>query len=149
MIASETEQRSEVRQTCVLKARILSDGHQPLECLVTDKAEGGAQIMLSPGIDVPDSFVLFVPTESERRRVSVKWRKGEMVGLKYEDAAEEHAPAFEEEQSPSADAAMIAALKDRLEMLEARYHNLTAAMHKTLNLLEASRAMRPSASGST
>ncbi|MBY0258735.1 pilus assembly protein PilZ [Methylobacterium sp.] len=56
-------------------------GSAPIDCLVWDQSETGAQIEVEDGQAVPDAFTLTVTAYARPRSCKVVWRRGRKLGI--------------------------------------------------------------------
>jgi PilZ domain len=89
---SMSDKRSNPRQRSFLKGRVLFNGGQnSLECLIRDISPSGARVELSASVTLPDRFDLFLPHRDETCKVHIQWRRGNQLGVAFEQI--EAAPA--------------------------------------------------------
>lgn len=80
-----SEQRGTIRSRTFLQARVVFNGGQSsLDCVIRDLSEGGARLTISEGITLPDVFRLHITKTDERRQVRLCWRRGSLVGVRFE-----------------------------------------------------------------
>jgi hypothetical protein len=59
-------------------------GRMATECCLTNLSQGGAQIIIGAGIDLPSSFTItLVPNTDQQKTCEVVWRRGNTVGLRF------------------------------------------------------------------
>lgn len=82
------------RRNKVLKAgKILVPGNLGVvDCTVRDMSETGARIVVGDQAAVPREFRLVVPMDNTIRDATVKWRRGELIGIAFTSGAK-RAPA--------------------------------------------------------
>ena len=86
------DKRSTPRLRSFLKGRVLFNGGQnSLECLIRDISPTGARLELSASVTLPDRFDLFLPHRDETCKVQIQWRRGNQLGVAFEQV--ERAPA--------------------------------------------------------
>jgi len=87
------ERRQSARRRAYLGARTSCDKLATSEaCLVRDRSEGGARLVLTGSTPTPNAFDLMLCESGETRRVRVVWRDGHQLGVAYESAAAPVAP---------------------------------------------------------
>jgi hypothetical protein len=78
--------RQEPRRRTLLGAKvILNGGNSVLDAVVRDISSRGARLKLDGALIVPDEFLLRMTGEARPRRVSVKWRLHNEMGVAFED----------------------------------------------------------------
>jgi PilZ domain len=87
-----SDKRSTPRQRSFLKGRVLFNGGQnSLDCLIRDISPTGARLELSGSVTLPDRFDLFLPHRDETCKVHTHWRRGNQLGVAFDQV--ESAPA--------------------------------------------------------
>ena len=85
------EHRSSRRKRAILKAEIRFDnGMLSAACLVRDVSDTGARLELAGEIIVPDRFDLYIAKCNETRPAFVTWRRGQELGVAFENATPAH-----------------------------------------------------------
>jgi PilZ domain len=79
-----------------------------VDCVVRDISDGGARLVVSEAAMVPESFEIYIPQKERAHLGDVKWRRGEEMGLQFQDPA-----GFEQAESTS-----VADLVRRMKRLE-------------------------------
>jgi hypothetical protein len=88
-----SERRQSNRRRAYLGGRTGSDRLAGgAECLVRDRSDGGARLVLSGSTPTPNAFDLTFSESGETRKVRVVWREGRQLGVAYETAAAPIAP---------------------------------------------------------
>ena len=54
-----------------------------ISCTIRNMHDHGAEIRLPPSTYVPDSFLLYVPTDGTGYRCSLRWRIGNQIGVQF------------------------------------------------------------------
>jgi hypothetical protein len=81
------DKRGAHRNRTFLKAELdVSGGLSSLGCIVKDLSDTGARLVLSDGVVLPETFRLRLPKPDRWVHVSVRWRRGEFVGVHFDDA---------------------------------------------------------------
>lgn len=75
------ERRRQVRHE-LIEAALITDGHDPIACVILNMSEGGAALELVEEGDCPDVFTL-QQLDGPERRCEVRWRKGELLGIAF------------------------------------------------------------------
>jgi hypothetical protein len=99
-----------------MAARIaFNNGQSTLDCLIRNLSDSGAKLVVSTAVSLPECFDLFISNKSVTRRVRIAWRRGEEIGVCFEDAPRSESSSTDER-----------ALKWRIRELEvevARLHS--------------------------
>ena len=83
-----SDQRIAPRMRTLIAARIsFNNGQSTLDCLIRNLSDTGAKLIVSAAIALPDSFDLFIPQKSVTRRVRIVWRRGEEMGVRFDEGA--------------------------------------------------------------
>jgi hypothetical protein len=80
------ERRRSVRQNCRLCGRVhFNDGRKSksVPCTVSDISYAGARIELSDPTEIPDAIHLYIPRQHRTLHASVRWRRGNRVGIAF------------------------------------------------------------------
>ena len=78
------EARKSPRKRVILGAKVLyNDGAYALDCRIRDVSEGGARIVLAPGLVIPTRVVLVDPRNALAYECEVAWLKAPEFGLKF------------------------------------------------------------------
>lgn len=62
----------------------LDSGGETTQCVARNMPARGAPLILSGTANVPQTFQLKLDTEREWRSVTVRWRRGEEVGVSFD-----------------------------------------------------------------
>jgi hypothetical protein len=62
---------------------LLGMKHSEISCTIRNMHEHGAEIRLPPSTIVPESFLLYVPTDGIGYRCSLRWRIGDRIGVQF------------------------------------------------------------------
>jgi hypothetical protein len=78
----------------VLKAGIIAfnDRHSTLPCTVRNVSDTGALIRMPGGLSPPDTFDLIIELDGLEANCTVMWRKGEDVGVQFNEPTRRIAP---------------------------------------------------------
>lgn len=81
-----TDRRGSLRGRTLLKGRI-EFGHKRanLDCVLRDLSEGGARLLVSESVPLPEEFDLHLAHLARTRRAQVRWRGGTSVGVQFLD----------------------------------------------------------------
>lgn len=75
-----------IRPRTLKGARIVfNQGFSTITCVVRNLTEGGAKLELDTMSGVPDEFTLVFDTGAAERTCSVRWRKGNAIGIQFID----------------------------------------------------------------
>lgn len=81
------EKRNEQRWPAYLGGRIsFLNGQATADCLIRNKSEGGAKLVIFNGRFVPDGFDLIVPQREAMYRAKTRWRSRDEIGVTLEPA---------------------------------------------------------------
>ena len=109
-----TDLRVAPRLKTLLAARInFNNGQSTLDCFIRNLSDTGAKLVTSAAVSLPDCFDLFLSNKSVTRRAQIVWRRGEEVGIRFEDARPSERSGADE-----------SALKRRIRELEAEVARL-------------------------
>jgi PilZ domain len=64
-----------------------NNGQSTLDCLIRNLSDTGAKLIVSAAIALPDGFDLLIPQKSVTRRVRIVWRRGEAMGVRFDEGA--------------------------------------------------------------
>ena len=110
--------RSQARLRSILGARIVfANGRSSMDCLIRDISPTGARLELSGASTIPERFTLLVPQKGKTFEATIKWRRGDEVGVVFETGQETPAPSDQEKGLPQRVLELegeIAALKEAL-----------------------------------
>ena len=69
----------------VLKGASILQGidQSEIACTVRNMHEHGAELIVPPTAAVPDTFLLYVPTDGIGYRSQVRWRRGDRIGVQF------------------------------------------------------------------
>ena len=83
-----SDQRIAPRLKALLAAKIsFNNGQSTLDCLIRNLSDTGAKLIVSAAIALPDGFDLLIPQKSLTRRVRIAWRRGEAMGVRFDEGA--------------------------------------------------------------
>ena len=78
------ENRGGRRQRSLKSGKIsFSNGSFVVDCTVRNFSEDGVQLKVPTTVAIPDNFE-FVDAGGKRRRARVVWRKGDLMGVRFE-----------------------------------------------------------------
>ena len=84
----EPNQRAAPRMRTLIAAKIsFNNGQSTLDCLIRNLSDTGAKLIVSEAIALPDRFDLFIPQKSVTRRGRIVWRRGEEMGVRFDEDA--------------------------------------------------------------
>lgn len=98
---------------------VFNNQSSTLDCVIRNLSQSGAKLELSGSVTVPDRFELMIPRKGEIRRARIVWRRGELMGIAFEDALEQ-AP------DPASMAARLKSAQEENSRLRQRVAELTA-----------------------
>ena len=77
-------QRSHRRNKISQDAKVIyPDERGFVDVIIRDLSVEGARIQLKSSTDLSGAFDLFIPPEKMRYKASVRWMKGDLVGLRF------------------------------------------------------------------
>lgn len=116
------ERRSSLRKRAFLKGVIcFNKRSSTMDCTVRDISEGGARLIVSSAVAVPETFELFIPSKNEYIEARQRWRRGDDLGVEF--VGEKKANGFTS-GAPSGD------LATRVERLEEEVEALKRSLGK-------------------
>jgi phosphomannomutase len=81
---SPTEQG---REHCarVLKSATIITGinNSEISCTIRNQHKNGAQLTVSPEVEVPREFLLYVPIDGVAYRSELRWRRNDRIGVRF------------------------------------------------------------------
>src|SRR3954454_12876691 len=81
-----SDQRVAPRLKALLAAKIsFNNGQSTLDCLIRNLSDTGAKLIVSAAVALPDGFDLLIPQKSVTRRGRIVWRRGEAMGVRFEE----------------------------------------------------------------
>jgi hypothetical protein len=81
------DRRSSTRQKSFLKGRLFYNNRRSsVDCLVRDISDTGAKLVFSSAVSIPEVVELYLSNKDDVRRARVQWRRGEEVGVDFENA---------------------------------------------------------------
>ena len=84
----DPNQRVAPRMRTLIAAKIsFNNGQSTLDCLIRNLSDTGAKLIVSAAIALADSFDLLIPQKSVTRRVRIVWRRGEEMGVRFDEGA--------------------------------------------------------------
>ena len=79
-----SNERSQPRHKVSKDAAVIyPDEREPVDVIIHDICVGGARIQLKSSTDLSGKFNLFIPPENMHYTASVRWMKGNQVGLQF------------------------------------------------------------------
>src|SRR4051812_41856342 len=82
----DPNQRVAPRMRTLIAAKIsFNNGQSTLDCLIRNLSDTGAKLIVSAAIALPDSFDLLIAQKSVTRRVRIVWRRGEEMGVRFDE----------------------------------------------------------------
>jgi hypothetical protein len=80
------ERRITSRQKSFLQGRIFYNHRRSsVDCLVRDVSDTGAKLVFGGTVNIPDVVELYHSNTDEVRRAKVQWRKGNEMGVDFND----------------------------------------------------------------
>jgi hypothetical protein len=80
------EQRRIQSRTKCLRGRVyFNSGRKSQPCLIRDIAYEGARIIVAKSAEIPNDIDLYIPKRKRIAHASVRWRRGEKLGLALSD----------------------------------------------------------------
>jgi len=80
------EKRQAPRRRTLKDGKIVfADGMRLIDCTIRNMTEGGAQIVVSGTVGLPDVFYLFEKSTGLVHRAALKWRKASAAGIALSD----------------------------------------------------------------
>jgi hypothetical protein len=81
-----SERRGNRRQKSFLQGFVYFDKRRGvMGCLVRDLSDDGARIIFSEVVTIPERVNLHIPQREKTVRAHVQWRRGDEIGLAFED----------------------------------------------------------------
>jgi hypothetical protein len=81
------ERRGSQRQKSFLRGCVyFNKRRNALDCLIRDISDGGARIIFSDTVSIPDVVDLYIPQKEQTIHAHVQWRHGDEIGLAFPDA---------------------------------------------------------------
>jgi len=78
-----SERRTDPRQRMLKAGRIIyNNSSSVFDCTVRNLSKGGACLMVSSPLGLPEEFDLMM--EGARRRCTVSWRRADRIGVKFQ-----------------------------------------------------------------
>ena len=115
-------QRAAPRMRTLIAAKIsFNNGQSVLDCLIRNLSDTGAKLIVSAAVTLPECFDLIVPQKSLTRRARIAWRRGEEIGVRFEDAS----PSGRYDPDASALKRRIRELQAEVARLQSRVLQLT------------------------
>lgn len=82
-MAAENRRRSERLAMRGMAKIIVGTGSLPRDCWISDISDGG--VRLHSEFEVPDTFMLLLPSSGDKRECRVAWRLGQELGAQFID----------------------------------------------------------------
>jgi hypothetical protein len=84
-VTDQTDRRASPRRDLIAEAR-LRHADVIIPCILQNISEGGAMIMVDPGVELPQNFLFEIPGNiAVGRRCSLVWRQGRFAGMEFID----------------------------------------------------------------
>jgi hypothetical protein len=128
--AEMEEHRTAGRRHAFLKAEIrYNNGLFTVPCIVRDISDTGARIELHGTVSLPKTFDIFIEKRNQTRPASVRWIRGNEVGIAFTDAQPAADPAA---AAPQAASAVLgnSDLAERVAKLEGEVAELRSLLEK-------------------
>ncbi len=82
------EQRRVAKRMRVLKsAKLILDDMRSIDCAVRDISATGAKILIGSTNNLPDTFKLFMVSDSTIRDAEIAWKRHDMIGVNFTSEA--------------------------------------------------------------
>jgi hypothetical protein len=79
------ERRALPRHKTFMKGRIYFNNRlSSTDCIVRELAANGSRLEVSETVTLPDTFELYLPTKDEYFHAKVEWRRGNSVGISWD-----------------------------------------------------------------
>jgi PilZ domain len=79
------ERRTSTRQKSFLQGRIyFNNRRSSVDCLVRDVSGTGAKLVFSSAVSIPEFVELWLSNKEDVRRARVQWRRGDEVGVTFD-----------------------------------------------------------------
>lgn len=79
------ENRRAPRQRVLKAGKILYGGGSiAIDCTIRNLSETGARLQVPTSVAIPDRFEFVETASGKRRSVTVAWRKGELMGIRFD-----------------------------------------------------------------
>jgi hypothetical protein len=118
------ERRASARQRSLLRGCIYFNNRcSAVDCLVRDLSTGGARLILSEHVSIPDNIELYIAQKCQTLRAHVQWHQGDEAGVAFAQAG----------QAPSPGSNLSDELADRMHKVEAELaalRKLVKRLHK-------------------
>ena len=80
------ERRRSSRLKSFIKGTLrFENGRSCVDCLVRDLSDDGARLKLSAIVPTPDVLDLHMPSKDETRRIRIRWRRADELGVEFVD----------------------------------------------------------------
>lgn len=80
------ERRRSSRLKSFIKGTLrFENGRSCVDCLVRDLSDDGARLKLSAIVPTPDVLDLYMPSKDETRRIRIRWRRADELGVEFVD----------------------------------------------------------------
>src|SRR3954447_6825755 len=84
----DPNQRAAPRMRTLIAAKIsFNNGQSTLDCLIRNLSDTGAKLSVSAAVTLPECFDLLIPQKSVTRRGRIVWRRGEAMGVRFDEGA--------------------------------------------------------------
>jgi hypothetical protein len=81
-----SERRNIRRQKSFLRGFVYFDKRRGvMTCLVRDLSDDGARVIFSSAVTIPDVVNLHIPQREQTVKARVQWRRGDEIGLAFEE----------------------------------------------------------------
>lgn len=122
------ERRSLLRKRAFLKGVIcFNKRSSTMECTIRDISEGGARLVVSSAVTVPEAFELFIPSKNEYLDAKQRWRRGDDLGIEF--VREKEASAVNGIASGDL-ASRVLRLEKQVETLERSFGKLRSSLNR-------------------
>src|SRR3954464_4832718 len=82
----DSDQRVAPRLKALIAAKIsFNNSQSTLDCLIRNLSDTGAKLIVSAAVTLPECFDLIVPPKSLTHRARTVWRRGEAMGVRFDE----------------------------------------------------------------
>jgi len=86
MLQTMEKRQTPIRPRTLKGARIVfNQGFSTIDCVVRNLTQGGARLQIESTSGLPDQFTLIFDSDRRECTCSVRWRKGNALGVQFID----------------------------------------------------------------